>query len=82
MMPRFDFIEPSGQNKNVSFVCLWHEWRMLKTLAQANNVTIGQYVRAICIDAIAEENALVQCIRTEGRTEQGKAGEASGRPAP
>lgn len=51
-------------------------------LARRHNLTIGQYVRAIVIDALHDEGLDVQLFRTEGCAEQGKASEASGRSAP
>lgn len=57
------------------------EWLAMRFLARKHKVKVGAYLRAIVIDAIADEGLDVQRLRTQGRTPSGEGSEASGAPA-
>lgn len=52
------------------------EWAAIRFLTKKHKVKVGDYVRAIIVDAIVDEGIDgLQRFRTQGRTTSGEAGE-------
>lgn len=65
--------------KTTTFCLSYRDWYDLKQLARDNHVRVADYIRGIVVDALEEERErALQRLGTTGRTEQGKASEASG----
>lgn len=64
--------------KTATVVMPYADWLAVKHLARRSGVKIGEYLHAIIKDAIADEGVDVRQLGSQGRTQGGEAGKASG----